>query len=248
MDDLARRTSEAILAARHVVALTGAGISVESGIPPFRGKGGLWTKYDPAEYADISAFRRNPGKVWEMLREMRQVIQQAKPNAAHTALARLEALDLLKCIVTQNVDGLHQEAGSRNVIEFHGNDRAVVCQECRRELPSAALSVEVLPPRCACGGVFKPAVVMFGEMIPRDALLLASEAAQKGDVALVIGTTAEVYPAAELPFTVKRKGGIVIEFNLEPTVLTDSIADWSHLASASTSLPAVLEAVRARLN
>ena len=248
MDELVQRTAQAIMSAKHVVALTGAGLSVESGIPPFRGKGGLWAKYDPEEYAHIDAFQRNPGRVWEMLREMRAVIQQARPNPAHTALAEMEQLGFLKCIVTQNVDGLHQEAGSRNVVEFHGNDRTLVCTMCGLSLPSAEVEVDVLPPLCACGGVLKPNVVRVGEPIPRAALLEASQAARQGDVALVAGTTAEVYPAAELPLKIKERGGGVIEFNIEATVLTGGIADWSHMESASDSLGAIVRAIRARLN
>jgi NAD-dependent deacetylase len=248
MDDLIQRTAEAILGARQVMALTGAGISVESGIPPFRGQGGLWAKYDPEEYAHIDAFRRNPGKVWEMLREMRQVMARAKPNPAHTALAELEALGRLSCIVTQNVDGLHQEAGSRNVVEFHGNDRELVCMMCGVQTPSAPVALDRLPPMCACGGVLKPTVVMFGETIPPDALARADEAAGASDVALIAGASAEVFPAAQIPYTIKRNGGVIIEFNIEPTALTGSVADWSHTESASTSLSAVAAAVRARLN
>ena len=145
------------------VALTGAGISVESGIPSFRGAHGLWSRYNPMEYAHIQAFVDNPAKVWKLLRELEEIILRARPNPAHTVLAELEKRGRLKGIITQNVDNLHQEAGSRNVIEFHGNARRFVCLRCGRDFPPHILDFSQLPLYCPCEGLIKPDIVFLGE-------------------------------------------------------------------------------------
>ena len=155
-----------LLKAKKVVALTGAGMSVESGIAPFRGKGGIWEKYDPVEYAYIDTLRTNPGKTWILLSEMQKEILKAKPNPGHLSLAELERLGFLSSIITQNVDGLHHEAGNKNIIEFHGNHREAYCMECRKRIKAEEISLETLPPHCDCGGVLRPDVVFFGEAIP----------------------------------------------------------------------------------
>jgi NAD-dependent deacetylase len=244
MDHLIRQVAERIAGANKVVALTGAGISVESGIPAFRGAQGLWDKYDPIEYATIEAFRANPFKIWKMLREMSDLVIGAKPNAGHVGLADLEAIGKLSSIVTQNVDGLHQAAGSTSVIEFHGNGRNLVCISCRRHYSREEIPPEMFPPMCACLNILKPDVVFFGEMIPMHALLAARSEAHDCDVMLVVGTSAQVEPAASLPYTAKSNGATIIEINPEPTPLTHSISDIAIQASASLVMPAIVKTVR----
>ena len=223
---------------RYNVALTGAGISVESGIPDFRSECGLWERFDPMEYATIDAFRANPEKVWQMLFEMSALIERAKPNPAHLALAQLERMGLLKAIITQNIDDLHQVAGSQEVIEFHGNARRLVCT-CGANEDAATVSGRNLldskkPPRCTqCDRILKPDAVFFGEPIPQEASDRAMQAVEQAESLLVIGTSATVAPASYLPVVAKNRGATIIEINLTKTQLTDTIADFSIQAKAS---------------
>jgi len=212
--------------AQVTAALTGAGISVESGIPSFRGAHGLWQRYNPMEYAHIQAFLDNPAKVWVMLRELDDLLSQARPNPAHYALAELERMGKLKGIITQNVDNLHQAAGSRNVIEFHGNARRFVCLRCRRAFDHAALDFSHVPLYCSCGGLIKPDIVFFGEEIPPAANRAAFDLAEACDLMLVIGTSAAVMPANFLPKAAKNHGAVIVEINLEPTELTRRFTDY----------------------
>jgi NAD-dependent deacetylase len=221
-----------IAQARKTVVLTGAGVSTESGIPDFRSAAGLWARYDPQEYATLSAFRRHPAKVWTMLAELEQVLA-AQPNAGHRALARLEASGGLAGIVTQNVDGLHQAAGSRRVVEFHGHNRTFTCMNCGRQFERSAVRAMPavpgtrmprpepcpagLPERC----LLKPDVVFFDEQIPPAALLGSTALVEGADLMLVIGTSCEVYPAADLPQEVRQQGGRIVEINLEPAQSLD---------------------------
>jgi len=228
---------------RRAAALTGAGISVESGIPAFRGAQGLWSRYDPVEYAHIRAFMAHPAKVWTMLKELDATIRAARPNPAHTALAELERLGKLAGIITQNVDNLHQEAGSANVIEYHGNAHHFVCHVCRGHWPREALDFDQTPLYCYCGGLIRPDVVFFGEAIPEDALRQAHALAAGCDLMLVIGTSAAVYPAAGLPYTAKDAGAAIVEINLEPTDLTDKLTDYFLSGSASNLLSATVAAL-----
>lgn len=242
---MVRRAAEDILKARRAVAFTGAGISVESGIPDFRSPGGLWSRFDPMQYAHISSFRRNPEKVWEMLKEMFSLTLGAKPNPAHHALAELERMGLLKVVITQNVDGLHQRAGSRDVIEYHGTQDWLVCLGCGWRRRSEGLDLEDLPPRCEhCHAVLKPDVVFFGEPIPWQAQARAAEEASRCDLMLVVGTSAVVYPAAELPRMAKVRGAVIIEVNKEPTVLTGSISDYLIQGEAGKVLPKIVQEVK----
>ncbi|MBM4287518.1 MAG: NAD-dependent deacylase [Deltaproteobacteria bacterium] len=218
------------------VALTGAGISVESGIPSFRGPHGLWTRYDPMEYAHIQAFLTNPAKVWKLLRELDDTITRARPNPAHVALARLEEMGRLRGIITQNVDNLHQEAGSRNVIEFHGNARQFVCLGCGRAFDPQTLDFTQVPLYCSCQGLIKPDIVFFGEEIPPAANRAAFELAEACDLMLVIGTSAAVMPANYLPYTAKKHGASIVEINLETTDLTRRLTDYYFDAPASQVL------------
>lgn len=222
---------------RQVVALTGAGISVGSGIPTFRGEGGLWNRFDPMEFAHIESFRRNPVRSWELFAELAQGLLGAQPNAAHLALAELEHHGLLRCIITQNIDGLHQAAGSRDVIEFHGNARELVCLGCRAHYPMTMFSFDHLPPYCNCGEILKPGAVFFGEPIPRAALLRSYAEAQQCQVMLVIGTSALVEPAASLPLVAKEHGSAIVEINPQPSTLTATISDYLLEGEAEVVLP-----------
>ena len=244
-DDAVRQIAGWVRDGRKVVALTGAGISVDSGIPDFRGAGGLWDRFDPMEYATLDAFLRRPEKVWEMIRAMNAVIEAARPNPGHLALARLEAMGRLASIVTQNIENLHQEAGSRTVIEFHGNGKTLVCLECGRRVAAAEVSRDEFPPRCSClrQPVLKPDVVFFGEMIPAEANSRAQAEATGCDVMLVVGTSAVVAPASSIPWIARRNGAMVAEINLEPTPLTGNVAHVSAWGSASEILPRIADLV-----
>ncbi|MCX8042487.1 MAG: RNA polymerase subunit sigma, partial [Thermodesulfobacteriaceae bacterium] len=170
MNEVMEKTAQIIANSKNVIAVTGAGISVESGIPDFRSPGGLWTKFPPEEYATYEAFLDNPDKVWELFYEIGETISNAKPNPAHVALAKLEELGHLVAVITQNIDNLHYEAGSKTVIEYHGNARTLYCPACRRRRPMSLSHKNHGAPRCECGGFMKPDVVLFGEPIPSQAL------------------------------------------------------------------------------
>lgn len=211
---------------RFNLAFTGAGVSVESGLPDFRSPGGLWDRYDVAEYATLTAFRRHPEKVWTFVRELLDGYGGVQPNAGHRAMAALEAAGALHAVVTQNIDGLHQAAGSRRVVEFHGSLRRLVCLGCGRMCPTDESSVRALPvPRCTCGRVFKPDFVFFGEAIPEAALTDAFAMARSCGVLLVAGTSAEVAPASLIPYEAKAAGATIVELNVRPTPLTDGLTD-----------------------
>jgi len=222
MRDLIRQAAESLAAAGNAVALTGAGISITSGIPPFRGPGGLWEKIDPMEFAHIDSFMKNPEKVWDiMVRQMKGVIDVARPSLAHKALSALEKRGIVKTIITQNVDGLHQKAGNTDVIEFHGSFAWLRCMSCQAKCETSTIDMSTLPPRCNCGGIYRPDCVFFGETIPPDALVRSQHAASRCDVMLVIGTSAVVQPAAYMPVIAQETGAAVIEINPEKTPLTD---------------------------
>jgi NAD-dependent deacetylase len=228
---------------KFAVALTGAGISVDSGIPSFRGSQGLWAHYAPMEYAHIQAFVDNPAKVWNMLLELDKTISQARPNPAHLALAELEKRGLLHGIITQNVDNLHQEAGSRRVVEFHGNAKRFRCLKCGREFSRQGLDFSKLPLYCTCQGLIKPDVVFFGEEIPVAANQAAWDLAERTDLMLVIGTSAAVVPASYLPRTAKQHGAVIVEINLETTDLSRRVTDYFLQGSAGQVLPQTVSAL-----
>lgn len=242
---LIQRAAKDILHSKKTIAFTGAGISVESGIPDFRGAQGLWQKYDPEEYAHIHAFYSNPDKVWLMLKEMFSLIMMAKPNLAHIGLAELERMGLLSSVITQNVDGLHQAAGNTNVIEFHGTHRTLSCLKCSTKIEGTSLTLEDLPPRCSrCSSLLKPDVVFFGEPIPWEAQIMSFKESKSCSAVLVVGTSAVVYPAATIPITAKERGAMVIEINTEPTPLTNQISDYLICGSAGEIIPAIVEEVK----
>jgi NAD-dependent deacetylase len=237
MKKLIHRAATDLVRSKNTVALTGAGISVESGIPPFRGKGGLWERFDPMEYAHIDAFMKNPAKVWGVLiKEMKGIIDNARPNDGHKGLARLEKLGILKTIITQNVDGLHQVAGNTDVIEFHGNFAWQRCIECNNRCKTTKIDIEQIPPRCECGGIYKPECIFFGEMIPTQCLRQSQIAASACDIMLVIGTSASVQPAASIPIIAKQAGAKVIEINLERTPLSERSSDYIIMGKAGEVL------------
>jgi NAD-dependent deacetylase len=228
---------------KFVVALTGAGISVESGIPDFRSAGGLWSKYDPGEFGYIESFRANPAKVWMMLLELDALLTDALPNPAHYALVELERRGILKCVITQNVDSLHQRAGSINVVEFHGNNRTVRCDSCGKQLQREEISFVNLPPLCPCKGVMRPDLVFFGEMIPPEALNKATQAAQRCDLMVVIGTSASVAPASSIPKIAKQHGAYLLEINPQASELTHRLTDLHLAERAGVALPAIMMAL-----
>jgi NAD-dependent deacetylase len=240
-----REASALVRKSNFLIALTGAGISVESGIPDFRSRGGLWDRFDPALYAHIDQFMENPYRVWEMFFEMMATVRGAAPNDAHAALAELERRGLLKAVITQNIDGLHRAAGSVNLIEFHGNLDRFDCVKCGSRYPRREYSFpEGEVPLCfQCGFPLKPSVVLFGESVPARAMLEGRMFASSADVILVVGTSASVYPAAEIPQLAKQHGARIIEINREPTGLTNYITDIFVQGNASLALREIVRAV-----
>jgi len=213
----------------NFIAFTGAGLSTESGIPTYRGVGGLWTKYDPNKYANFHYFLKNPSYYWNFFREVRYpVIKQARPNAAHYALVKMEREGKLNHVITQNIDGLHQKAGQLNVIELHGNTREILCMDC-----SKIFSIEEVyklldqefPPKCSnCRGILRPNTVLFGESLPQKLLNEAMHLAQNCDLFFVLGSSLVVSPAAQIPKIAKDRGAALVIINLDKTPL-DDIAD-----------------------
>jgi NAD-dependent deacetylase len=243
--ETSREVVQLIRERRNIVAFTGAGISVESGIPAFRGAQGLWERYDPEEYAHIRSFIQEPGKVWSMLREMTRLIFDARPSPAHLALGALEKAGFLNAVVTQNVDGLHQEAGNTNVIEYHGNSRYLVCLKCGERTPFTEGSLAELPyPTCRrCHKALKPDGVFFGEQIPTSAIERAHEAVETCKIMMIIGTSGVVYPAAEIPFLAASRGAAVVEINVAPTPYTSAMAGYFLEGNASQVLPEILDSL-----
>ncbi len=224
LPDRIKQAAEIIMKNRPVIALTGAGISVESGIPDFRGNNGLWSRYEPSKYATIQAFLSDPAEVWNMLREMDALVYNAKPNPAHTGLGWMEQKGFLHYIITQNVDNLHQAGGSQNVIEYHGNSSRLSCLYCNNRYTMAEKRDEYLP-SCVCGKILKPDIVFFGESIPEEALNLSFQLAQNAGTLLVIGTSAQVSPANSIPSVAARNSANIIEINKERTWLTNELTD-----------------------
>jgi NAD-dependent deacetylase len=241
MQNWIERAAQDLVSSRKVVALTGAGISVESGIPPFRGKGGVWEKIDPMKYAHIDALISNPKEVWRVLiSEMTRLVATAQPNAAHKGLARLERLGILKTIITQNIDGLHQKAGNTDVIEFHGNFAWLQCMACKRRRRTGEVVPAQIPPYCECGGIYRPECIFFGEMIPPKFLMRSRQVSADCDVMLVIGTSAVVQPASFMPVVAKEAGARVIEINPEVTPLTHHVSDYLIKGKAGETIDAIL--------
>jgi NAD-dependent deacetylase len=241
------RAAELLSAARSGLAFTGAGVSAESGIPTFRGEGGLWTRYDPVKVASIDYFMADPSAYWKVSKDRGRVALAARPNPAHRALAALERKGHLVGVVTQNTDGLHQDSGSRRVIEIHGSGRTVRCLDCgaqeRRADVQARLDEE-MPPLCkVCGGTFlKPTVVLFGEPMPYAAVQEAFGLAREADVVLVVGSSLVVYPAADIPLEAARSGARMIVVNAETTPF-DELADVVIHGKAGEVLPEIVKLI-----
>jgi NAD-dependent deacetylase len=242
LTDTALAQAAALLSrASSAIAFTGAGISAESGIPVYRGEGGLWTKFDPYKVAHIDTFLQDPAQYWSYSRDHRRT--NAEPNSAHYALAELERHGRLQAVVTQNTDGLHQKAGSRHVVELHGSSQSVVCLDCERRFPRAeidALNREQCPPMCpGCGGRYlKPTVILFGEGLPAEAFQQAQALAAAADLVLIVGSSLQVYPAAGIPRLARQLGAELCIVNAEPTPF-DRIASVVLHGKAGELLPEI---------
>ena len=229
-DSLARQIKDA----KKIVFVTGAGISQESGIPTFRGKDGLWRKYDPMQLATIDAFYEDPKLVWEWYEDRRKVILAANPNAGHFAIADL-AKHKQVIVLTQNIDGLHQRAGSKKVLELHGSIIRIKCTVCDFK-DNITTPFDSFPPKCRCGQILRPDVVWFGEGLPQDVWSEAIMHAQSCDVMIIVGTSLVVSPANTLPLYAKQNGAVLIEVNPEKTVMSSEM-DLSVRESSANALP-----------
>jgi NAD-dependent deacetylase len=248
------RAAETLARARHVIALTGAGLSVESGIPPFRGPGGLWTRHGEPPMNGYQRFLADPRKAWEdrlnpsgPMRELWEALAAARPNPGHLALVELEDLGVLQCTITQNVDNLHRAAGSRRVLEIHGNATLIRCIQCVARFEREGIDFAELPPRCPhCRGILKSDTVSFGEPIPPDVLEHCFEEAESADCMLVAGTSATVYPAAQFPISLRQRGGELVEVNPYETELTP-LCGFTLRGAAGEVLPRLVDRVRGAL-
>jgi NAD-dependent deacetylase len=239
------RAADILREAHGIVALTGAGISRPSGIPDFRSAGGLWTHDDPMAVASLAGFRADPRRFYSWVQPLIDTIELAVPNPAHLALAQLERAGRLSAVITQNIDGLHQRAGSRMVYELHGHIRSATCLDCEHQAPAQPLIVQVRQgtiPRCGCGGLFKPDVVLFDELLPRGLFWLAQRAIEQCDVVLVGGTALEVAPVCELPLAALRRGARLIIVNQGETYL-DARADVVLHEDVAEALPAIANCI-----
>ena len=243
MDKKIQKAADLIKNATNITVLTGAGISVESGIPDFRSKGGLWEKYDPFVYAHIDSFRRDPYKVWEMLKEMNEIIYGKEPNYAHIALKILEDKGKIVKIITQNIDSLHTKAGSSIVYEYHGVWDKLICVKCGQRDELKNFSIDKIPHCSKCNFPYKPEVVFFGEPIDPYIMSVSNDAAKNCDVFMVIGTSAQVYPAAYLPNVAFNNNIPIIEINLEETPLTKSLNTIHLQGKASEIMKKLVEKI-----
>ncbi len=268
MEDLIKRAAKDLAESKHAIALTGAGISTESGIADFRGPKGIWTTNKEAEakaYERYELFLNAPRTYWEEMVGLRGTygtfhgqIREAQPNPGHYALAELEALGILKCVITQNIDGLHKKAGNKRVLEYHGSVNALRCISCGSRFAWEEVSLDELPPRCKCGAVLKDDVVHFKEPIPSDVMEESEKEALSCDLMLICGTSAVVYPFANLPRMARFHSGVtgldvmkhkanvkIIEVNADPTPLTqEGISDYLIQGRTGEILPRLVEEVR----
>lgn len=241
-----KQAANIIKSARRVCAFTGAGISVESGIPPFRGKNGLWNKYNP-EFIEINYFLKNPQEAWKLIKEVfYDFFGKARPNAAHMCLARLEEKNIVHSIVTQNIDNLHQMSGSQTVHEFHGTASRMLCLDCRSSFASEEISLHSLPPQCpnCVVGRIKPDFIFFGEGIPEPARSNSFAETEKSDAFIVIGTTGEVMPACMIPQLAKENGAKIIEINPSPSAFTSTTTDVFLQGPATVMMTQLMEAIQ----
>jgi NAD-dependent protein deacetylase/lipoamidase len=245
--------ADCLLRARHAIALTGAGLSVESGIPPFRGPGGLWTRHGEPPMDGYQRFLKDPRRAWEErldpsgpMRELWEALAAARPNPGHLALVELEEIGVLKCTITQNVDNLHRLAGSERLLEIHGNATLIRCIECVARYAREAIDFAELPPHCPrCQGILKSDTVSFGEPIPPDVLEQCFVEAEQADCMIVAGTSATVYPAAQFPIAIQQRGGDLVEVNPYESEIT-ALCRHALRGPAGEILPALLERVRER--
>ena len=235
------RAAAALVSCQKLLVITGAGISAESGIPTFRGAGGLWRGFDATRLATPEAFAQDPQLVWDWYRWRRQICRRAVPNEGHQVIQRLEQAIPDFLLATQNVDGLHERAGSTDVVRLHGSLWRLRCSVDGREVDDDRTEFDPFPPRCACGALLRPGVVWFGEGLPPDAWASAHACAREADIVLVAGTSSLVYPAAMLPTEAAAAGAYLVEINPEPTPLTANVD--LHLAEPSgTALPEIVRA------
>jgi len=245
MTEIIKAIAENIERSENIVAFTGAGISAESGIPTYRGAGGLWDKYDPNLYASIDHFYKDPSYYWNFFREVRYPkLKEVKPNKGHYALAELEKRGNLKTVITQNIDGLHQDAGSLSVVELHGSTRIITCLNCSKEYSMdevfPMLNSEI-PPLCTeCKGILRPAVVFFGESLNPHVLNAAYEKIKTCDFLIAVGSSLVVYPAADIPLRAKQRGALLAIINKDSTPL-DHLADFVLHDEAGKILPQIVE-------
>ncbi len=241
MIDIPGSIIDRLRSASKVVVSTGAGVSAESGVPTFRGKDGIWNKMNPEELASVDGFMSNPELVWDWYQHRRTIMTEVKPNTGHYAIVEFEKLFKEFSLVTQNVDGLHDRAGSTEIIELHGNITKNKCFDCSAPYTDEIDLTGGLP-HCQCGGMIRPDVVWFGEMLPERAINRAMKAAETAEVFFSVGTSALVQPAASLPFIARQNGSMVIEINIEPTGLTD-IADIFLQGNSGDILPVFVESL-----
>lgn len=242
--DIPRTLLDKLVKANNVAVLTGAGVSAESGIKTFRDPDGLWTKFNPQELASVNGFMSNPELVWSWYQYRRDIVNKAEPNPGHYAIAEMEKLFPVFTLITQNVDRLHARAGSSKMLELHGNIIDNHCFNCGKPyLGETTLPDKQLPKCTYCGGMIRPSVVWFGEMLPYDALKESERAANECDVFFSVGTSAEVYPAANLPIIAKQSGAFVVEVNPNATQLS-SYVDVHLMAPSGEALPEMLNQLR----
>lgn len=242
-EEACRKAAEALVDQGPMVVVTGAGISVDSGIPPFRGPGGLWSRYDAEVYGHVDTFRKRPELSWKMLDDIIGTAIGARPNEAHLSLARMEGKGLVGLVATQNVDGLHGLAGSVEVVELHGNARRIFCPACGEREELSPGSYPTFNRRCSCGAFKRPDIVFFGEELPERALRKALAAAGSGAPMLIVGTSGVVHPASMLPYVAKTSGSTIVEVNPQPSELTGLLTGHFIGERASLAVPALEKAI-----
>lgn len=244
MEDKIQEAARILAGSKHIVAFTGAGMSVESGIPPFRGEGGIWNQYDP-DALEIEYYYRHTQESWNIIRKVFYDYfnnSEVQPNPGHRVLAKWEKEGRLDCVITQNIDDLHTVAGNRNVLEFHGNMSRFLCSKCGVKFPAKSIKFTETPPLCEqCGGLLKPDFIFFGEGIPQEAYYGSIDAAEKCDTFVIIGTSGQVSPANMIPGIAKNHGAKIIEINREPSTYTKHISDLYLEGKSGEILPKIDE-------
>lgn len=229
--------------AKKILFFTGAGISAESGIPTFRGEDGIWKKFKPEELANFNAFLKNPEMVWEWYQYRRKIISEAQPNKAHFAIAEFQNYFDEVIVSTQNIDNLHRRAGSKIIYELHSNIEKNYCIKCKKRYDFINFDFNKKIPKCECGGLIRPDVVWFGEFLPMNDYNASEKAAEECDVTFVIGTSAVVYPAANIPLIAKSNQKFVVEINIEPTEISH-LVNLLLIGKAGEILPQILEEIK----